>query len=422
MQEIKINSNITLKYIPMTKLKTTTVGFFLHRPLNKKEASMNALLPYLLKRGCKLCKDNEAISKYLENLYGASLSSSVLKRGDDQIIYFDAETISDKYAPNGEELLSDLTKLLLSVVFEPNVSDEAFDEKILNQEKENSRTRILSLINDKRSYASQRCTEEMCEGEAFAISRLGSIDGIDKISAKSLYLYYKSIIVSSPIDIYICGDADIENLENVIKDFISSLNFETAVLPQTSILEKNTAVKNVTEEMEITQGKLAIGFRTNIKPTDSDYPALCVMHSVFGAGAHSKLFNNVREKLSLAYYAATQLEKFKGLLIINAGIEFDKFEAAYNESLAQLEEIKKGNISELEYSSSISAILNSLESCKDDQRYLQNFYLDEYITGTNRDIETVKDQIKNITVEDIQAVAKKLELDTVYFLKNKEEN
>ena len=121
MQEIKINSNITRKYIPRTKLKTTTVGFFLHRPLNKKEASMNALLPYLLKRGCKLCKDNEAISKYLENLYGASLSTSVLKRGDDQIIYFDAETISDKYAPNGEELLSDLTKLLLSVVFEPNV-------------------------------------------------------------------------------------------------------------------------------------------------------------------------------------------------------------------------------------------------------------------------------------------------------------
>ena len=172
--------------------------------------------------------------------------------------------------------------------------------------------------------------------------------------------------------------------------------------------------------MDVTQGKLSIGFRTNTRPTDADYVAMCVMNCVFGSGAHSKLFNNVREKLSLAYYASTQLEKYKGLLIINAGIEFDNFQKAYDESLVQLEEIKKGNISELEYASSINALLNALESYYDDQRYLQNFYLDEYITGTNRDIETVKEQIKNVTIEDIKHAAEKLELDTVYFLKGKE--
>jgi predicted Zn-dependent peptidase len=146
-----------------------------------------------------------------------------------------------------------------------------------------------------------------------------------------------------------------------------------------------------------------------------------VFNSVFGAGAHSKLFNNVREKLSLAYYASSQLEKYKGLLVVNAGIEFVNFQKAYDETLVQLEEIQKGNISELEFNSSINAILNSLESCYDDQRMLQNFYLEENITGTNSDIETLKKQIKAVTIEDVVAVSKKLELDTVYFLTGKEE-
>jgi predicted Zn-dependent peptidase len=172
--------------------------------------------------------------------------------------------------------------------------------------------------------------------------------------------------------------------------------------------------------MDVAQGKLSIGFRTNITQEDKDFAALRVFNSVFGAGAHSKLFNNVREKLSLAYYASSQLEKYKGLLVVNAGIEFVNFQKAYDETLVQLEEIKKGNISELEFNSSINAILNSLESCYDDQRMLQNFYLEENITGTNSDIETLKKQIKAVTVEDVVAVSKKLELDTVYFLTGKE--
>lgn len=420
MQEISINSNITLKYIPMTKLKTTTVGIFIHRPLTKEEASKNAVLPYVLRRGCALCHDAEAVSKYLENLYGAALSGTVIKRGDDQIIYFDAETISDKYAAGGEKLVSELLRLLLSVIFEPNTVDGGFDEAILNQEKSNAKDRILALMNDKRTYASLRCQEEMCEGENFAISRLGTAEGIDDIAAKSLYSYYKSIITSSPIDIYVCGDTDTLRIEKIIHEYVDKMEFSTPSLPQTQILKKSAPVKNVSEEMDVAQGKLSIGFRTNVKPTDTDYPALSVMNSVFGAGAHSKLFNNVREKLSLAYYASTQIEKLKGLIVVNAGIEFDNFQKAYDEILVQLEEIKSGNITELEYTSSISSLINSLESYYDDQRYLQNFYLGEYISGTNRSIDEVKEQIKQVTIEDIKKVASKLELDTVYFLKGKE--
>ena len=171
--------------------------------------------------------------------------------------------------------------------------------------------------------------------------------------------------------------------------------------------------------MDVTQGKLAMGFLTNTTPHDSDYGALIVFNSIYGAGAHSKLFNNVREKLSLAYYASSQLERYKGLLIVNAGIEFENFKKAYDESLTQLEEIKKGNISELEFTSSIQSIINSYNSLYDDQRQIQNFYLGEHITGANRDIEKAKEQILNVRVEDVVKIANKLVLDTVYFLKGK---
>lgn len=420
MQEIKINSNITLKYIPMSKLKTTTMGVYIHRPLCKEEASLNALLPYVLKRSCKKLPSTEAISKELERLYGAALEGTVIKRGEDQIIYFDLETISEKYALNKEKLLLELTQLMLCILFEPDVDENGFDSAIFEQEKINARDRILALVNDKRSYASIRCQQEMCESDNFAISRLGTVEDIDAITAKSLYNHYKKIISSSPIDIYICGDAEVEEIKTLIKEYTNNIEFTTPKLPQTSILKKSTAKKDVTEEMDVTQGKLAIGFRTNVAPTDSDYVALTVFNSVFGAGAHSKLFNNVREKLSLAYYASSQLEKYKGLLVVNAGIEFENFEKAYKECLIQLDEIKKGNISELEFSSSIQSIINSYNSFYDDQRYMQSFYLGEHIAGTNRDIEQIKAMIEKVTPDDVKSVAHKLELDTVYFLKGKE--
>ena len=423
MQEISINQNITLKLIPMSKLKTTTIGVYIHRPLTRKEASLNAVLPYVLKRGCKMCQNAEEISKYLENLYGASLGCAVIKRGEDHIIHFDLETISDKYAPNGEHLCDDLIKLILSVLFEPNVNNDEFAEDVVSQEKSNAKDRLNSLKNDKRSYASIRCMDEMCEGQAFAVSRLGTVDGIDDITPKSLYYHYKNIISSSPIDIYVCGETDVALIENTIKEYIiSEPEFKTATLPQTEILIKNNETeKKVTEKMDVTQGKLAIGFRTNTKPTDSDYTALLVLNSIYGGGAHSKLFNNVREKLSLAYFASSQLEKFKGLLVVNAGIEFKNVQKAYDESIAQLDDIKKGNISELEFTSSINDILNSLQSYYDDTRYLQNFYLSQHIAGTNRDIEYVKEQVLKITPDDVKKAAQKLELDTVYFLDGKEE-
>ncbi len=421
MQSIKINDNINVNVIEMTKLKTTAVSVYIHRPLNSEEVSYNALLPLVLKSASGLCPSREETAKYLENLYGATMGATVFRIGEDQLIYFDAETISDKFAPEGEALTADLLKLVMAAVFEPKTDGNAFDKTIVAQEKINAADKIDSFVNDKRQYASLRCQQETARGTNFAILRYGDKETLSEIDEKSLYEHYKKIITSSVIDIYICGSADINEAADVIRNYTNKLSFTKAELPKTDLLCRDISeINNVTESMDVNQGKLAMGFLTNVEPDKKESYALTVFNSVFGAGAHSKLFNNVREKLSLAYYASSSLEKTKGLLVVNAGIEFENFQKAYDETLVQLEDIRNGNISAHEFASSISAIVNLLNSYYDDQRAMAMYYLGEKIKGTNVALEENIESIKRVTPEDVSAVAKKLQLDTVYFLKGKE--
>ena len=408
--------NINLIYVPIEKVKTTTIGVYIHRKLNEDDVSKNAVLPYVLRQGCKLCPDNEAIAKYLENLYGAALKAGVVNMGDDQIMRFEAQTISDKYAAEGEPLTEDLLKLMLSVMFEPVTEDNGFRKSVVEIEKKNAKDRIMSAVNDKRTYAMQRCIEEMCKGEAYALPSRGTIDGVDAIDAVNLYEYYKSAISSSVIDIYVCGDADEGKLRSLIEEKTAGMEFTPAEIAKTGLHKKSGDVKNITDRMEVTQGKLAIGFTTDITPQSEDLFALMAMNSVFGAGAHSKLFNNVREKLSLAYYASSNTVRAKGIIIVNAGIEFKNFQKAYDETLAQLKAIQNGEISELEYSSAINFLTNAYEAIKDSPEQLHYFMADQRVMGTNYDIDYFKDKLSAVTVEDIVRVSQKVELDTVYFL------
>lgn len=418
LKVIKINDNITLTHIPMEKLKKTSVSLYIHRELDRNEASKNALLPHVLKRGCRMCKTSEEREHYLENLYGASFSAGIAKRGNDHILCFDGETISDKYAPGGEKLVSGVLKLILSVVFD--TLDE-FDPDSFMQERSNSVTKIENIINDKRIYANYRCQEEMAKGDKYEIPRLGYAEKMKKLTREELYEHYKKIIVSSPIDIFVCGEADIAELEGQIRSAAEAYTFEPAKMPENNILQSNMPVKNITEKMNVTQGKLSMGFTTDTKPGDKEYFGLVVGNAIFGGGAQSKLFNNVREKLSLAYYAGSFIDKYKGFLMVNAGIEFKNFEKAYEETLAQLEEMKKGNISDLEFNSSKGFLINSLDSYYDSQESLISYWLNQKISASSMDIEEQKKAVSAVTLADVTAAMTNVRLDTVYFLTGKEE-
>lgn len=419
METIKVNENISIHYIDMKKLKTNVVGVYIRRPLSNDEASKNAVLSYVLKNGCMKFPSSLKLTKHLQSLYGASLNSGVLKNGDNQIIFFDAETISDKYAPDNEKLTNELLDLLLNVVFKPLCENSKFDSKIVNREKQTVSNRIDSLINDKRTYAQLRCTEEVCKGDAYAITKFGSKDDVNKINEENLYSHYESIISSSQIDIFICGDANINEAESVIKNFIKNINFNKADIPVTSVIKENSTVNHITDKLDVTQGKISIGFTTGINAKSPDYPALAVANSIFGSGTHSKLFNNVREKLSLAYYASSSLNKYKGLMFVDAGIEFENFEKAYNETISQLNALKNGEISNEELAFSKSTIINALNSYYDDQRYMQMYALDCLYLGVTFNIEKYKKDIENVSIDDVLRVSSKISENTVYFLAGK---
>ena len=231
METLKINDNVSVSYIPMEKLKTTSIGVYIHRPLDESTATETALLPYVLKSASALCPDRESVARYLEDLYGATMGATVLKRGEDQIIYFDGETISDKYAPEGEKLLAGLLRLVMAAIFDPLVKDGAFDEKIVEQEKINAKDRIDAFVNDKRSYASARCQQETARGTKFAIPRYGSKEKIDEITAESLYDHYRSIIDSSVIDIYVCGSGSAEAAAEIVREYTGKLDLVPGKTP-----------------------------------------------------------------------------------------------------------------------------------------------------------------------------------------------
>lgn len=415
-----INNNIRLHYTEMKKLKTTVIGIYIRRRLKAEETSMNACLPYVLKSACKKYPTTMALTKELQNLYGAALGGGVLKKGDNQIIVFDGETISDKYTPEKENPVSKLMSLMMNVLFEPLEKDGAFDEEIVKREKNNAVNRIEALINDKRSYAKRRCSEEMCKGDVYALSRLGTTEGIKEINAKSLFEHYKKIMTSSQIDIFVNGEADCGEIAKEIEKFISKYNFTDCEKICTSKIKAQDEVKNVCDKMEVTQGKLAIGFTTDLAAEDEDYPALVVANSIFGAGTHSKLFNNVREKLSLAYYASSSLNKYKGTMTVNAGIEFANFQKAYDEVMLQLSELKAGKISEDEFNFSKNALIDAFNSYQDDQRYMQQYVLDCMYLGIDCDLEEYKKKIMAVTKEDVIRVSGSILENTIYFLTGKD--
>ena len=412
-----INKGISLDYIPMTKLKTSTVGIFIHRRLKKEEASLNAILPKILKRGCQLAKTRVEIEEYLDNLYGADLRGGSFKKGEDHVIYFSVEAITDKYTLDKEPLFKKMTELLMSIVFNPVTEEDGFKKAYVEQEKKNLIERIESLKNDKRSYASMRCVQEMCKGTDFATPSYGSVEDVKNIDSVSLYKYYKDLLQSSKIEIYVSGECDMEIAEKVIKDNLPDIEFCGGEIELDGILKKDSEVNYIEEKLDVTQGKLSMGFTTGIEPVGDEYFALMVANSIFGGGAHSKLFNNVREKLSLCYYASSSIDRYKSIMIVNAGIEFENYQKAYDEILNQLECVKKGEISELEYVSSINAIINSLTSCFDDQFAMQSFKLSEGILKTGNSLEKCIEKIKAVKLEDAVAAAQNIRLDTVYFLK-----
>lgn len=411
VQTKTLAEGITLYMLPDEKFKNCIQGVYFSMPLRRETATGLALLPKLLTASNARFTDRSALHMQAETLYGTRLQAAAGKLGEMQTVSFIADSIADRYV--SEPLFSEVHALLKTVICEPRAKD-AFEEEAFRREKEALREDIKSVVNDKRRFALVRCIEEMCSEEPFGIRADGTEADLDRITPASAFALYKEMLRTARVDIFVSGAFDALQAERSAEALASVLGPRKA--PEIKCTRRiPSEVRYVQDREAVQQGKLVIGYRADVD-TETEYAALQVFNAIFGGGTSSKLFNNVREKMSLCYYASSQTDRPKGLVLVQSGILFDKYQVALDAICAQHEEIKNGNISDAEFSGAVQGIVNSLRSCKDSPAALQAYYVRQLSGGGEMNIEKDIENILAVQPEQIPSIARQIHMDTVYFL------
>ncbi len=408
----KIQKNADIFILPADKFKTFSVSFNFFTELTEETVTKNALFPFLLKLGSKNYPDMLSVNKRLQELYGGVFECRVAKRGDMHMLSFVFEFLRPEYS-DGEQLSNSLA-FMKEMLTNPLVKDGGFSEEFVNREKENLTDYINGIINDKREYTTLRLVEEMYEGDSYALYEYGKVSDLANISAKDLYESYLEILKTAPLMIFISGNLD----ETCFTDTFSALlEQERKPLPANKIYSKNLPVPKKAEECEnLVQGKFALGFSTGVSPEDEDYYVLNLLNSVFGSGPHSKLFMNVREKMSLCYYVYSRLNRLKGTMQVGIGTDKENFKKAYDAILEQLQLCKDGEITDEEIAFSKKFIVGILKQTADNQHNIADFYMTGILAGRVLSPEEYIEKIESLTKADLVRVAQKITLQTEYYL------
>ena len=413
----KLAEGVYLTYLPAQKFKTSLLSAQFVTPLREETASAYALLPSVLRRGTVSCPDMGSLSARLDELYGARIETTVRKKGENQCVGFVASLIDDSFAPGGEKLLEPVAELLGELICDPVTERGRFVPSYFESEKTNLLDAIRSLVNDKRDYADSRLLREMCAGEPYGIPRLGGEAGAGSVQPKQLYALYQELISTARLELIYSGSAPQRRVEQALLSALAALPREQ--VRDIALYRPHPArqeVLRVEESLDVTQGKLGMGFACG----SDDYAAMMVGNTLFGGSSNSKLFMNVREKLSLCYYASSLYHRQKRLITVSSGIEFQNFQRAYDEILAQLEAVKNGKLEDWEMEGAQSTLLNAYASMEDSQGKLENFYLGQAATGQSETPEELADQVREGTGERVHRAMETVRLDTVYFLRGEE--
>lgn len=413
---------LRIHVLPSKRFKTFAISLYAGIPLAEEKITPTALLPFVLRRGTAATPETIAFRERLDDLYGAGFGFDLYKRSDAQIIQFRLDMINDSFVAADQSLLAAAIKLLGEVATAPALENGVFRTKYVEAEKDTARKRLEAIINDKIRYAAERCVEEMCAGEPYRLSALGKISELPAIDAANLYAAYQQWLDEAVFDLYVVGDTTYEEVAQLAAAAFPGIGrLSEGKYPVPAISNKVGEVKTVVEELDVNQGKLNMGLRSTIGYADSSYAAMLMYNGILGGYSHSKLFRNVREKESLAYYASSRYDGHKGLLTIQSGIEFENYNKATDIIQQQLQSMRQGDLSELELNQTKAMITNQLKEIQDSAFEMIGFDFNAVLSGRSRTLEELSAEIKAITPADIVRVANQVELDTIYFLRNRKE-
>lgn len=418
--EQELKKGIKLHTIKTDKFKTNLIAVFLTTKLTRENVTKNALISTILRRGTRTMKTQEEISKQMEEMYGASFDCGLDKTGDNQVIKFYVETINDNFIPqSGEELLKTGIEKILEIAFNPYVENDGFKLEYLEQEKNNIKQRIDGKIDNKARYAIDRCIEEMYKDEAFGLYKFGFKEDLEQINSQDLYNYYKELINTCKIDIFVSGNID-DKIITIIEENENIKNLQERepnyIIPKIEKKE-NKGENIVMESMEVTQGKLILGLDVTLNDESQKYTTL-IYNSLLGGDANSKMFQNVREKAHLAYVASSSYLRYKNNIFVNCGIEISNYEKALELIRKQIEDMRNGDFTDEELENSKQGIIASIKTIDDEQDTEIMYYLGQELTKSKTSLEQYMEKIQNVTRQEVIDVAKNVNINTIYFLKD----
>ena len=422
-KENEIKQGIKLHMINTKKFKTNLIAIFLTTELKRETVTKNALISTILRRGSKNMHTQEEISKQMEEMYGATFDCGLDKTGDNQVLKFYIEVLNDKFLPKQEDIFKTAIEKLLEIVFNPYIENNTFNTEYLEQEKNNIKQRIEGKIDNKARYAIDRCIEEMYPNKPFGLYKFGYIEDLKKIDGKNLYEYYQKLISCCKIDIFVSGDINgetnklVEENENIKKLPDRRPKY---IMPKIEANKFNEKEKVITESMEVTQGKLILGLDIAIDKEELKYDAL-LYNSILGGSANSKMFQNVREKAHLAYVASSSYLRYKNNIFINCGIEVGNYEKTLELIKKQIQDMKNGKFTKEDIENSKKGIIATIKLIDDEQDTGITYYFGQELSGNKISIKEYQDIIEKVSKEDIINIAKKVSINTIYFLRDYQE-
>lgn len=414
IRDIKVNENLNIHLIKSSKFKTNLINICFKRPLNKEEATMNSLFTRIIERGTNTYKTARDLAKKLDDMYGAVLVCDVSKYGEMHVI--DMKVQVPRSTLIKENLLEEAVKLLDEVINNPLNDGTKFDEDTFNNEKNNLKSEILARQNDKLTHAIDRCLEEMCSEENYGVSQYGDVEVLEKVTNEELFSHFKDVMSTSEVDLSVIGDIDFDEVEKTINDNFKVDFTSITEVPKEKIIFEEREVKNIEEFHSVHQGKLVVGYRTNVPKEDKRYKASLLCSLILGGGPSAKLFVNVREKHSLCYFIQSKVDKFKGIMFVVAGIELDNRDLVLEKIDEQLKNIVSGEITEEEIDIAKESLISGLRSISDFSNSYIGFYYSQLLCNDKVDVNRLIDDYKKVTKEEIVEAAQLIKKDTVYFM------
>ena len=416
MEGIKIHK------IETNQFKTNLYAVFLATPLKRENVTKDALIAAVLRRGTKNIISQDKISKELEEMYGASFDCGIEKTGDNHIIKFYLEALNEEFLPEKEELTQKCINILLDIVTNPFVENNGFKQEYVDGEKENLKQIINGKIDNKARYSLDRCVEEIFKGEPYGLYKYGYVEDLEKITPQNLYEYYKELIKNCKVDIYYSGIFDNDNTEKIIEKRLQENNIEPrnakyVINNEMTEKKQKSETKTVEESMDVTQGKLVLGLQIDDNNKNSRFAA-SVYNAILGGGANSKLFQNVREKNSLAYTASSSYIRTKNVILVHCGIDIDKYEKALETIKEQIEDMKKGNFTDKDIEDAKKLIISSVKSISAEQDTEITYDYGQELSNEHTTIKDYQQNIEQVKREQIVDIANKININTIYFLKN----